>query len=350
MNLNVLGYEHWAASTGVDATCGADDCARVTAVDRGSCLVHDGQAELPAELAGSLLYATGDASELPCVGDWVQVRHHNDRSQAVIVRVLPRAGILRRRRPGGGCSAQMVAANLDLAFIVQSCEGDFNPKRLERALVMATEGGVEAVALLTKTDLAAPEDVRAMLARLEQAGARALAVSNETGEGLAAVRELVRPGRSVCLLGSSGVGKSSLINRLMGCQALRTGEVSGTREGRHTTTRRQLLLLPGGGLLIDTPGMREFGMADAEEAVGATFDEFTRLAAQCRYHDCAHLTEPGCAVRSALERGELTAGRYENYLKLRREAAHYAMSSLDRRRKDKAFGKMCKAVKNSMAD
>lgn len=313
-------------------------------------MVHDGNGEIPAEVSGRLTFCIEDPADLPCVGDWVLIRHYNEQSAAIIHQMLPRRTSLQRKTPGVGSGRQMIAANLETAFIVQSCQYDFNPKRLERTLVMVAEGGLEAVVLLTKTDLAAPEELTHLLGIVGNAtSAPVIAVSNLTGQGLDDVRRHVLPGRTCCLLGSSGVGKTTLTNLLLGRVAFKTAEVSGTGEGTHTTTRRQLSLLAGGGLLIDTPGMREFGMTGAEAGLEATFDELTCLAEQCRFDDCTHLNEPGCAVQAALKRGELSPQRYENYLKLRKEAEHFAQSNRDRRKKERAFGRHMKLSKKLLA-
>lgn len=346
----MLGFEYWNKAIGEDVACDGFEFARVTAVDRGSCMVNDGKREIPAEVSGRLSFCMEDQAELPCVGDWLLVRHYNERSAAIIHKVLPRRTMLQRKTPGAGSGRQIIAANLETAFIVQSCQYDFNPKRLERTLVMVAEGGLEAVVLLTKTDLAAPEELARLLDAVGNAtSAPVIAVSNLTGQGLGDVRRRLLPGRTCCLLGSSGVGKTTLTNLLLGREAFKTAEVSGTGEGTHTTTRRQLSLLEGGGLLIDTPGMREFGMTGAEAGLEATFDELTSLAEQCRFDDCTHLSEPGCAVLAALKRGELSSQRYENYLKLRKESEHFAQSYQDRRKKDRAFGRHMKLSKKLLA-
>ena len=334
----------------MNAACDGYEYARVTAVDRGSCVVHDGIREITAEVAGRLTFSLEDPSELPCVGDWVLIHHYNDQSAAIIHQVLPRRTVLQRKTPGIGFGRQMIAANLETAFIVQACQYDFNPKRLERTLVMVAEGGLEAVVLLTKTDLATPCELERLLEVVGSiTNAPVIAMSNLTGHGLGEVRRRLVPGRTCCLLGSSGVGKTTLMNRLLGRQAFKTAEISGTGEGTHTTTRRQLILLEGGGLVIDTPGMREFGMAEAGAGLEATFDDLANLAGLCRFDDCTHLSEPGCAVRAALECGELSTQRYENYLKLRKESEHFAQSSLDRRKKERAFGRHLKLSKKLMA-
>lgn len=351
MELETLGFNSWfaAQAAGLDlAECGL---ARVCAVDRGSCRVRNEAGEVPAELSGKLSFQIDSPEDLPCVGDWVAVRHYGDGSAAIIHQVLPRRTFLRRRTPGAGAGYQMIAANVDKAFIVQSCQYDFNPARLERYLVAAADGHVEPVVVLTKTDLLAPEETDGRLAVIRSVtGARALAVSCVTGDGFEALRQALEPGRTCCLLGSSGAGKTTLLNRLMGSGAFETRGLSSTGEGTHTTTRRQLVLLDQGAILIDTPGMREFGLMGACGGLDAEFQDFAALAAACRFADCTHRSEPGCAVRAAVERGEVRTERYKGYLKLRKESEHYALSRREKRQKDKAFGRMVREAKKLSGD
>jgi len=349
MTLSELGFDQWFEEHA--PTSGPEGCAvaRVAAVDRGAYRIRDASGEAVAGLSGRLAHRTESPAGLPCVGDWVTALRHAEGSRAVIHQVFPRKTFLRRRAAGEAGEVQMAAANVDTAFIVQSCLGDFNPNRLDRYRVMAAEGGVEAVVLLTKADLAPPEELERKLAIAGAAGGcRAMALSNRTGSGLDAFRQALAPGRTYCLLGSSGVGKTSLLNRLLGREAFETKEVSGTGEGVHTTTRRQLVVLGGGALMIDTPGMRELGLLDVGEGLDDGFADVAALSRQCRYADCRHENEPGCAVREALERGELPQARFASYGKLRKETEHHAMSSLDRRRKDKAFGRFLHSFKKGM--
>lgn len=346
MELSELGLNRGLADQ-ASALCAADESiARVTAVDRDRYLIRNAQGEVPAELKGRLVYVSESRSELPCVGDWVCVSYHDQESHATIHRTLPRASFLRRKAPGRNVEFQMIAANIDVALIVQSCHFDFNVARLERYLVMVGEGGIEPVILLTKTDLISDEGLAELIARIRDAGigARVIALSNVTGDGVEQIRALMQPGRTYCLLGSSGVGKTTLINRLLGNATFETGAVSHTGEGRHTTTRRQLIVLENGGLLIDMPGMRELGLLGVGEEIDEGFADIQKLTKECRFADCTHANEPGCAVREAIEHGELNAEHFQNYLKLKKESDFHELSYAGKRQKDRAFGKLVRSV------
>jgi ribosome biogenesis GTPase len=316
--------------------------ARVVAVDRNRYLIRNEHGEIPAELTGRFVHSSVSATDLPCVGDWVCVRYKDEATGASIHDVLPRRSFIRRKAAGQHVDFQMLAANVDAAFVVQACHFDFNVRRLERYLVMIRDGQVEPIVLLTKTDLVGPDVLEQMIDRVRLTGldATILCVSNVTGAGIDQVRELMVPGKTYCLLGSSGVGKTTITNRLLGDSQLETRDVSHTGEGRHTTTRRQLIVLENGSLLIDMPGMRELGMLGVDAGIDETFADIAELAKTCRFADCSHAREPGCAVRDAIERHELSDEHLQNFLKLRKESEFHDLSYVERRKKDKSFGRM----------
>jgi len=241
---------------------------------------------------------------------------------------------------------------VDCAVVVQSCHYDFNLRRLERYLVMVMEGGAEPYILLTKTDLVSPDVLARQMLDIESLGIGApiVPLSNVTREGLDDVRRLLQPGKTYCIVGSSGVGKSTLINQLVGRERMETGSVSGTGEGRHTTVRRELMRLEGGALLIDTPGMREFGILGAETGLAKSYANITALASRCRFQDCSHTGEPGCAVLAAIQAGEISQESLNGFLKLKQEASFNDMSYAEKRKKDRDFGKFLKSVKKDLRD
>jgi ribosome biogenesis GTPase / thiamine phosphate phosphatase len=350
MKLSDMGFDQWFQAHAGDLRQEGRNIARVSAVDRGSYLVRNLTGEVPAELAGKFYFQVESPVDLPCVGDWVTVQYHNNDTAAIIHEVFPRKTFLRRKSAGEKVDFQMIAANIDVAFIVQSCHVDFNVRRMDRYLVMAADGGVEPIVVITKTDLIAPEELEQKLAAITSSAitARVLALSNITCIGFDEFQQTLVSGRTYCLLGSSGVGKTTLINRLIGQDAFDTKAVSGTGEGIHTTSRRQLIVLNQGAMLIDTPGMRELGLLGVGEGVDQGFQEIFRLSLDCRYPNCGHTQEPGCAVRAAVTSGALNEDRYSSYMKLKKESEYHELSFLDKRKKDRAFGRFIKSAKKQM--
>jgi ribosome biogenesis GTPase len=349
MRLIDLGFDSWFEAQ--SAKFYQEDCsfARISAVDRGAYLIRNEKGEVPAELTGRLSYLIDDSADLPCVGDWVTVQYYDNDIAAIIHKVFPRKTFLRRKTAGENVGHQMIAANIDTAFIIQSCHFDFNARRLERYLVMAADGHVESVIILTKTDLIPQDELDHKLATVNSVTkARVIALSNITGSGFGEFQQVLSPRKTYCLLGSSGVGKTTLVNRIIGREDYETKAVSSTGEGTHTTTRRQLIVLAGGAMLIDTPGMRELGIVGADDGIAVGFEEFVSIAANCRYADCHHEHEPGCAVRAAVEDGKLSEERFSSYIKLKKESEFYEMSSLDKRKKEKAFGRFIKSAKKQL--
>jgi ribosome biogenesis GTPase len=272
------------------------------------------------ELSGKLRHELGGLAR-PGVGDWVAIADSGDR--AIIHHVFDRRTAMVRRAAGPSGGPQMIAANVDVFLIVTSANRDLNQRRLERYLTAIWDSGAEPVVVLNKTDLADAETVDAMVARIGEVnlGVTVVAVSAATGAGMDGLARQLGAGRTVGLVGSSGVGKSSLVNRLLGRELIATAAIDDDDRGRHTTTRRELIVMPGGGVLVDTPGMRELGLVDDDGGLEASFADITALGEACRFRDCAHQGEPGCAVEAAVADGALDAGRLAGYRKLVRELA-----------------------------
>ncbi len=347
MELADLGFDSWFQKKQEESPRPECGVARITRVDRDRYLIRNEVCELPAEPAGKLLFSTESSQHLPCVGDWVFVQYQNDRSRAVIHELFPRKTFLRRKTAGIKIDFQMIASNVDADFIIQSCDFNFNLRRMERYLVMAKEGLVEPIILLSKSDLVDKSDLEKMkeaIAR-EVKGVRAAAFSNTTPDGVDTVRQMLEQGKTYCLLGSSGVGKTTLLNQLLGRDAFETNPVrEQDGRGRHTTAYRQLTVLENRSLVIDTPGMRELGMIADEESIDDSFSDIFELATKCRFNDCTHTVEAGCAILKAVQDGGIDEGRYRNYIKLMKESAFHQSSYAERRKKDKQFGRTVKAA------
>jgi ribosome biogenesis GTPase / thiamine phosphate phosphatase len=302
--------------------------ARVAVEHRGAYVLYTHDcAERPAELSGRLRHAAGERGDLPAVGDWVAIADPEGAERALVQAVMPRRTKFSRMSATdhGQTVEQVVAANVDVVFLTAGLDGDLNARRLERYLTLGWESGASPVVVLTKADLC--DDVDGVLLEVESVavGIPVHAVSNVTGDGVDELTQYLGEGRTVAALGSSGVGKSSLVNRLAGDELMATGDLRADGRGRHTTTNRQLLLLPGGGLFLDTPGMRELRLWESEEGLAATFDDVAAVAARCRFGNCAHKSEPGCAVRAALADGSLDPERYASWRKLQGELHHLAL-------------------------
>jgi len=306
--------------------------ARVVKQLRDLSTLVTARGEVAAEVSGRFRHDARGPADYPAVGDWAAIRPVA-RGRALIEALLPRRSAFTRKAAGEAAEAQVIAANIDTVFLASGLDGDLNLRRIERYVTTAWSSGAEPVIVLNKADLR--DDLEAVLAAVEAVapGVPIVTASARVGRGLEALAPYLRSGRTVALLGSSGVGKSTIINRLLGEDRFRTADMSdaGEGRGRHTTTSRELVRLPGGALLIDTPGLRELGLWADDEGLDRTFEEIDRLTAQCRFPDCRHENEPGCAVRQAVEAGLVAAERWQSYLKLRRE-----LRSLELRKDEKA--------------
>ncbi|MDJ0834573.1 MAG: ribosome small subunit-dependent GTPase A [Gammaproteobacteria bacterium] len=350
LTLQELGWDEYFSEQRANVCSDGQSVARVIAVDKDQFLLINESATFRGRLSGRFRHESQTNAQLPAVGDWVCIDKSSQDLFALIHHLLARKTSLQRKAVGSSSDFQMIAANMDVVFIVQSCHYDFNLKRLERYLLMVREGGAEAVIVLTKTDLIPADELAEKLTQIYRLGVtgQVQTLSNITGEGVEALANLLQPARTYCFVGSSGVGKSSLINNLLGEQRLETQDVSASGEGTHTTVRRELMVLHNGAMVIDNPGMREFGVSASDATVDSGFADIQQLAEQCRFRDCTHTSEPGCAVLAALEQGQISPQHLENYIKLSKESAFNQMSYAEKRQKDRDFGKFIQQMKKDL--
>jgi ribosome biogenesis GTPase / thiamine phosphate phosphatase len=350
MKLEDLGYNKKIELFRTENNLKGFDVGRVVSEHKERYIVKTEKGEMDAEITGNLRFSAKSREDFPAVGDWVALSLY-DSGFAIIHSLLPRQSIISRQAVGKYGEVQIIATNIDYALLVQAADRDFNVNRLERYLTICNSSGVNPVIVLTKIDLIdknqTNEIVGTIKARIKNIPV--IALSNASQDGYNELQSIIEKGKTYCMLGSSGVGKSSLLNNLSGKSIMRTDAISqSTNKGRHITSYRELIVLDNGGILIDNPGMREVGIADATSGLEITFDDIFQLSQTCRFKDCTHTNEKGCAVIDAVESGEIDKAFYENYLKMEKEKAYFESSVAERRKRDKAFGKMLKNYKKDI--
>lgn len=331
--------------------------ARVTTEYKGAYKVKNEHGEFLAKVMGKHMYNASSREDFPAVGDWVAIDELGE-NQAVIKEILPRKTIIKRRsvRKDGG--AQIIATNIDVAFAVESVGRDFNLNRFERYFAIAQDGGIKPAIIINKIDLIAENELSEKLVQIKNRfkNIDIIATSTVKDDGLNELINYIEKDKTYCFLGSSGVGKSSLINKLLGKDLIKTEDISSySGRGKHITTNRQMYFLPAspaggdnGGIVIDNPGMREIGMADMGEGIDSFFDEISELAKKCKYSDCTHVREAGCVVLEAVKLGKIDKEKYSNYINLKKESEYYEMSEMEKRQKEKDFGKLINTAKKSL--
>lgn len=346
MKLQELGLSEQLINRYPDYIEEKNNLARVIQEHKELYVVQNAHGTFKAEITGNLRYAAESREDFPAVGDWVAINEFEGAS-AIIYKVMPRISQLERQTVGREGEKQLIASNIDVAFIVQAVDRDFNINRLERYFVIANNSGIQPILILNKVDLLENREIEELKSKVNQRleGTTVFTTSTLNGDGLNQLKLTLETGKTYCLLGSSGVGKSSIINYLIGNQLLAVNEISdSTNKGKHTTTHRELILLDNSAILIDTPGMREVGLTDSSAGIEMTFDEISSLGKSCKFGNCTHTDEPGCKVLEAVDEGMISLEELENYKKLERQANHFTSTVAEKRKKDKSFGKMVKEV------
>ncbi len=339
-----LGFDEFFDRNRIENNLDSFGVGRVVLEHKERYKVLTEQGEIECELIGNLRFTAQGRSDLPVVGDWVAVIQYEEQ-KGLIHAVYPRRNVLERQAVARYGEKQIIASNIDYGLIVQSVNRDYSPNRFERYITICNSTNIEPLLILNKIDLIGREQLNEIIQEVSNRikGVELLTISNLTGDGLDQVKSLINPGKTYCLLGSSGVGKSTLINSLAGDSIMKTAAISESIDrGKHVTTHRELIVLESGGVIIDNPGMREVGITDDAAGLEMTFDQIYELAKDCKFKDCSHQNEEGCAVLAAMESGEVSPETYKNFMKLEREQAHFSASVYEKRRKEKAFGKMVK--------
>lgn len=324
------------------------ELGRIIVEHKDRYILQSAEGTFHAEITGNLKYSAVSRADFPAVGDWVQYTKMDEKN-AIILEIFPRYSVLQRQAVGKHGEIQLIATNIDCAFLVQAVGHDFNLKRLERYLTICNSAGIEPIIILTKIDLISENEIDSLLIQISERikDVFVIALSSETEVGFKKLKAKMEAFKTYCFIGSSGVGKSTIVNHLKKEKVLKTNVISSsTNKGKHTTSHRELFVLPNKSIVIDTPGMREVGVTEQSQGIEITYDEIVELAQLCKYNDCTHTNETGCAVLSAIDDGSLLAEVYENYQKLKREREHFSSTVHEKRQRDKEFGKMIKTVLN----
>ncbi len=338
-----FGYNEKLEKLRLENNLAEFEIGRVISEHKERYIVITEKGETEAEITGNLRFSAKSREDFPAVGDWVALISYDELS--IIHKILPRFSMISRQAVGQFGEIQIIAANIDFALLVQAVDRDFNINRLERYLAICYSSNVNPVIVLTKTDLITEQKQSEIIdsINLRIKDIPVFAISNETRNGFEELKNIIEKGKTYCLLGSSGVGKSTLLNNLTGRAIMKTDSISqSTNKGRHITSHREMVLLENGGILIDNPGMREVGIADSSGGFETTFDSILIFAGNCRYKDCTHTVEAGCSVMEAVERGEIDKNSYENFLKMGREKIHFETTVAEKRKREKIFGKILK--------
>jgi ribosome biogenesis GTPase len=350
LTLEDLGYNNILEQFRIEQNLDNFDIGRVIKEHKERYIVRTDKGTYESEIIGNLRYTAVSRADYPAVGDWVALSAY-DSDFAIIHKIFPRRSTIERQTVGKFGEKQIIATNIDYAFIIQAVDRDFNINRLERYLTISYSTDVEPIIVLNKIDLINEIKLNDILKKINKRiyNVTIIPISNKTKVGYERLNTVFKKGKTYCFLGSSGAGKSTLINNLSGKELMKTSSISlSTKKGRHVTSHRELIVLKKGGILIDNPGMREIGIADVTSGLETTFDTIVRLSDKCRFKDCTHIHEKGCAIISAVENGEIDNASYENYLKMERERIHFQLNIAEKRKKDKKFGKMIKNWKKNM--